>query len=162
MEKNQRETGLEALRLALTEKQRAFAEALAAGAEPIAAARKAGFGEKIAGAQAGKMLKNQKVLAYREALEAEGGAEPEVSPQWVWRKLAEVAERCMEQTPHMVWDKESRSYVHDGTWEFDAEGAIKALSAIGKMAIGSESPRGRSESRSIEDFLEELEGGRHF
>ncbi len=162
MEMRHRDMSLEELRSALTEKQLAFAQALAEGAEPIAAARKAGFGEKIAGAQAAKMLKNEKVLAYREALERDNAGEMEVTPQWVWRKLAEVAERCMEQTPHMVWDKESRCYVHDGTFEFDAEGAIKALSAIGKMAVGPDSGKGRSEGRSIEDFLEELEGGRRF
>ena len=148
------------LRENMTEKQYAFAEALARGTEPIAAAIKAGFGDKIAGAQAAKMLKNPKVIACRNALEAQKG-ETEVTAQWVWRKLAEVAERCMEQTPHMVWDKESRSYVHDGTWEFDAEGAIKALSAIGKLAIAQDSGKSGSE-RSIEDFLEELEGGRRF
>ena len=149
------------LRESMTEKQYAFAEALAQGLEPIAAAKKAGFGEKIAGAQAAKMLKNPKVIACREALE-EPKAEEELTAQWVWRKLAEVAERCMEQTPHMVWDKESRSYVHDGTWEFDAEGAIKALSAIGKMAITQESGKSLGERAGIEEFLEELEGGRRF
>ena len=158
----EKDMGAEALRLVLTEKQRAFAEALAEGAEPAAAAKAAGFGEKIAGAQAARMLKNEKILAYREALERERELPEEVTPRWVWRKLAEVAERCMEQTPHMVWDKESRSYVHDGTFEFDAEGAIKALSAIGKMAMGSDMGKGRAEGRSIEDFLEELEGGRSF
>lgn len=84
----------------------------------------------------------------------------ELSPQWVWQKLAEVAERCMEQTPHMVWDKESRSYVHDGTFDFDADGAIKALSAIGKMAVGEE--RRDKDGKSLEELLEELEGGRQF
>lgn len=162
MERKQKDMSLGQLRELLTEKQLAFAEALAEGAEPREAAVKAGYSTKIASAQGAKMLKNENVRAYREALEAEQASQTEVTPQWVWRKLAEVAERCMEQTPHMVWDKESRSYVHDGTFEFDAEGAIKALSAIGKMAMGSEGLKGRSEGRSIEDFLEELEGGRHF
>ena len=52
------------LRESMTEKQYAFAEALAQGLEPIAAAKKAGFGEKIAGAQAAKMLKKGGRLIY--------------------------------------------------------------------------------------------------
>ena len=160
METNFGAMSAEQLRQSMTEKQYAFAEALSQGLEPLAAARKAGFGEKIAGAQAAKMLKNPKVIACRNALEAQK-PEEELTAQWVWRKLAEVAERCMEQTPHMVWDKESRSYVHDGTWEFDAEGAIKALSAIGKLALGHEGGK-TTERVGIEEFLEELEGGRRF
>lgn len=121
----------------------------------------AGYPEKIAAAQAARLMKNEKIAAYARAKAGESEGEA-ISQDWVKRKLAEVAERCMEPTPHMVWDKSSQSYVHDGTWDFDADGAIKALSAIGKLDMLSEQPRVKEEFQGVEAFLEQFEGGRGF
>ena len=149
------------LKAALTERQLKFAEAVIEGAEARSAAIKAGYSEKTAAVQASRMLKNPKISAYIQAAAAENAAE-DISQDWVKRKLAEVAERCMEPTPHMVWDKSSQSYVHDGTWDFDADGAIKALSAIGKLDMLSEQPREKEEAQSVEAFLEQFDNGRGF
>ncbi len=162
MEKSLNNMSAGELREKLTAKQLCFANALIEGSDPKSAAIRAGYSEKSAAVQAAKLLKNEKIAAYRQAKAAELSTEDGISQGWVKRKLAEVAERCMEPTPHMVWDKSSQSYVHDGTWDFDADGAIKALSAIGKLDMLSEQPKTKEELQSVEAFLEQLEGGRSF
>ncbi|MBR2880035.1 MAG: terminase small subunit [Oscillospiraceae bacterium] len=161
MENDTGSMGIGELKSALTERQFKFAEAIIEGAEPKIAAQKAGYSEKTAAVQASRLLKNGKISAYIKA-RTSANAEEDISQDWVKRKLAEVAERCMEPTPHMVWDKSSQSYVHDGTWDFDADGAIKALSAIGKLDMLSEQPREKETFQGVEAFLEQLEGGRGF
>ena len=146
---------------ALTAKQMKFAQAIIDGADPKSAAIKAGYSEKTAAVQGSRMMKSGKISAYIEAALSAKSSE-DISQDWVKRKLAEVAERCMEPTPHMVWDKSSQSYVHDGTWDFDADGAIKALSAIGKLDMLSAQSETGEEIQSVESFLDRFEGGRSF
>ena len=143
---------------ALTAKQMKFVQAIIEGADPKSAAVKAGYSEKTAAVQGSRMMKNGKISAYiEEAMSAKSSED--ISQDWVKRKLAEVAQRCMEPTPHMVWDKSSQSYVHDGTWDFDADGAIKALSAIGKLDMLSAQSETGEEIQSVEAFLDRFEGG---
>ena len=146
---------------ALTAKQLRFVQALIEGADPKSAAIRAGYSEKTAAVQASRMMKSEKISAYIEEAKSAKSSE-DISQDWVKRKLAEVAERCMEPTPHMVWDKSSQSYVHDGTWDFDADGAIKALSAIGKLDMLSAQSETSEEVQSVESFLDRFEGGRSF
>ncbi len=148
-------------RAALTARQLKFAQAIIEGADPKSAAIKAGYSEKSATVQGNRMLKSEKISAYiEEALSSKSSED--ISQDWVKRKLAEVAERCMEPTPHMVWDKSSQSYVHDGTWDFDADGAIKALSAIGKLDMLSVQGESKEEVQGVEAFLEQMDGSRSF
>ena len=146
---------------ALTARQLKFAQAVIEGADPKSAAIKAGYSEKTAAVQGSRMMKNGKVSAYiEEALSSKSSED--ISQDWVKRKLAEVAERCLEPTPHMVWDKSSQSYDHDGTWDFDADGAIKAHSAIGKLDMLSVQSEKGEEVQSVEAFLDRFEGSRSF
>lgn len=146
---------------ALTARQMKFAQAVIEGADPRDAAIKAGYSEKTAAVQGSRLMKSGKVSAYIEEALSSTDSE-DISQDWVKRKLAEVAQRCMEPTPHMVWDKSSQSYVHDGTWDFDADGAIKALSAIGKLDMLSVQSEKGEEAESVEAFLDRFEGSRSF
>ena len=151
------------LRVLLTDRQISFVEALIEGADAATAAVRAGYAERSAAGQASRMLKNEKVAAYRRARYIELYDKVGVSPEWVGLKLVEIVERCMEATPHMVWDSSRKEYVPDGTWNFDANGATKALSAVGRSAGGfSDDPPPRSRNRGVEAFLARMEGGRKF
>lgn len=151
------------LRGLLTDRQISFVEALIEGADAATAAVRAGYAERSAAGQASRMLKNEKVAAYRRARYIELYDKVGVSPEWVGLKLVEIVERCMEATPHMVWDSSRKEYVPDGTWNFDANGATKALSAIGRsLGMFSDKPQARSENEGVEAFLARMEGGRKF
>lgn len=56
----------------------------------------------------------------------------EITPQQVEQRLMEIADRCMEATPHRVWNKADKIWEEDGVWTFDAANAIRALMEIGK------------------------------
>ena len=151
------------LRSLLTDRQISFVEGLVSGLDATSAAVLAGYAEKSAAQQASKMLKNDKVAAYRRARYIELYDKVGVSPEWVGLKLVEIVERCMEATPHLVWDSSKKEYVPDGTWNFDANGATKALSAIGKsLGMFSDKPQAKTEQEGVEAFLARMEGGRKF
>lgn len=151
------------LRGMLTDRQIAFVEALINGEDATSAAVRAGYAAHSAAGQASRMLKNEKVAAYRRARYIELYDKVGVSPEWVGLKLVEIVERCMEATPHMIWDSSKKEYVPDGNWMFDANGATKALSAIGKsLGMFSEKPKAKTEQEGVEAFLARMEGGRKF
>lgn len=39
----------------------------------------------------------------------------------------EIVERCMQATPHLTRNSETKQREPDGTWEFDPAGAMRAL-----------------------------------
>ena len=60
-----------------------------------------------------------------------------ITPTQVEQRLMEIAERCMENTPRMVYNKSTRQWEEDGSYTFDAANAIKALTEIGKyLGVG--------------------------
>ena len=163
MEKSLKDMSAAELRGLLTDRQIAFVEAIIEGADATTAAIRAGYAEKSAARQASRMLKNEKVAAYRRARYIDTYDKIGVSPEWVGLKLVEIVERCMEATPHMVWDSSKKEYVPDGTWNFDAKGATTALSAIGKsLGMFSDKPQAKTEQEGVEAFLARMEGGRKF
>ena len=116
----------------LTDKERMFVHALLACGNQTQAAVAAGYSKKSAHVQASRMLKKDKVLAYKRACVKQIYAEKGITPETVLLKLAEIYERCMEAVPHETWDTAAKAYVADGTWVFDARGAVKALELMGK------------------------------
>ena len=43
-----------------------------------------------------------------------------ITPTQVEQRLMEIAERCMENTPRMVYNKSTRQWEEDGSYTFDA------------------------------------------
>jgi len=119
----------------LTERQRRFVEALLVCGRTRDAAISAGYSEKNADSQASRMLKNDKVLAYRRAYAIQEYDKLGMSPQKVLLDLMELYKRCMSAEPVLEWqevDKKMR-LVPNGEWQFDTRGALKALELIGKQ-----------------------------
>ena len=52
-----------------------------------------------------------------------------IRPEQVEQRLMEIAERCMEETPRMVYNKSLKQWEEDGSYTFDAANAIEALKA---------------------------------
>jgi len=122
---------LEELERALKPQQRSFVmELLQNGGNGTAAAIKAGYSPKSAAAQATRLLKNAKVVAYRRACARQIYSQLGLTHQAIGLHLYEIFQRCMEAKPHMSWDTDEHAYVPDGSWQFDARGAIKALDML--------------------------------
>lgn len=115
----------------LTPRQKRFVEEYLRNGNGTAAAIAAGYSEKTAAGQASRLLKEPAVQEYRMELEKKLFDEMGISDAWIGRRLAEIAERCMQGQPHMSWNPETRQKEPDGLWVFDPGGATKALHELG-------------------------------
>lgn len=153
------------LRGMLNTRQIKFVEELEKGGTMAEAAIRAGYAKKTAASQASALLKNPKVAAYRRARAIDQYNRLGISEEWVGLKLIEVLNRCMEGVPHMVWDSERHEMVPDGTWNFDAKGALQALGKIGDSLgmFKQEKKQEQAGGQTIEEYLEKYgNGGREF
>ena len=113
----------------LTSKQQRFVHELLAGASATQAAIAAGYSEKTAAAQASRLLKDEKIAAYRREYAKKIFDRLGVSAESLALELETIKRRCMEAEPHLRWDPELKAWTPDGGWLFDAAGAIKAIKA---------------------------------
>ena len=116
----------------LNERQRRFVEELETGISATEAAQRAGYSAATAASQASRMLRNDKVLAYRRARVTALYLTRGVSGEWIGLQLLEIYSRCMAGEPHMSWESAAHTYVPDGTWVFDAKNAVNALEKLGR------------------------------
>lgn len=96
------------------------------------AAKRAGYAEKTAAAQAARLLKNVNVLSRVRALQKERLEKLAVTQESVLLNLLEVYDRCMQKKPVMEWDYNLKEYQETGEYVFDSKGALRALELIGK------------------------------
>lgn len=94
-----------------------------------------------------------------EKIEAKAEAEATLivgTREWVKQSLVEVANRCMQKSPVMTFDRENKEYVQatdaDGNhlWTFNAAGANRALELVGKD-VGMFDDRVSLEVRKLSD-----------
>lgn len=122
----------EELRELLTPRQIAFVEAYIQSGDATEAAIMAGYSRKTAASQGSRMLRNDKIAAYRRARIISLYDQAGVSPAWVGLRLVEIVERCMDGKPHLIWNSQTHAWEADGTWMFDAKNAVSALQTIGR------------------------------
>lgn len=161
---NEQETELRELEKRLTARQRRFVEELEKDGVAYKAAERAGYSKRSAAQQAGELLKNPKVLAYRQAraraeFEALGYGKDHLA-----MKLCEIVDRCMEKKPVLEWDSAAHAWVESGRWQFDSRGAVRAIEAIAKLqGYYEDKVKISASAESVEEFLKRLgEGGREF
>lgn len=156
---------LEELERLLTEQQKRFVAELERDGKPAEAAKRAGYSEKTAESQASRLLKNVKIAAYRRARSIDLYKRQGITPEWVGNELLEIYRRCMEAEPHFSWDREARAWMPDGTWVFDAKGALNAIGKIGE-SMGMFRPEKKQASegggQTVEEYLKGLGSGRKF
>lgn len=120
----------------LTPRQRLFALEYIKDRNGKQAAIRAGYSPHTAESQASRLLRHAKVAALVEAKAAKVAARLELSAEYVLGSLKTVAERCQQAVPVMVRDGRDMVQKTDergeGVWEFDSNGANRALELLGK------------------------------
>ncbi len=111
----------------LNPKQKRFVQEYLRIGNATEAAVSAGYSPKSAASWGSRLLDLPEVQAYRRELEQEMFDEMGVSRAWIGRRLVEITERCMQKTPVLEWNSETRQKEFCGVWQFDPSGALKAL-----------------------------------
>ena len=112
-----------------------------------------------AAAQGERLLRTPEVQRYRREAEQRMFEAIGVSSAWIGRRLVEIVDRCMQATPHMARNPETKQREPDGTWEFDPAGAMRALHELDEHMRGLRAETEEDESaetvQSFEDWLAE-------
>jgi len=124
---------IEGLEKRLGGRQLRFVAALERGLTLTQAAAEAGYSERSARSQGSRLMKNDDIAALRRARARLAYLDSGVSREKLICELLEIKDRCMKETPHLVWDSDSREWVPDGTWMFDSNGAVKAIKQIAEL-----------------------------
>lgn len=121
------------------------------------AAKRAGYSEKSAYSQAGRLLKNAEILARVRELQHEQVERISVSADYVVLKLMETREKCMEPVP--VLDSNGNQ---TGEYTFDSKGALRALELLGRH-LGMFDDRlkitAKMNTGKLDSILAQLKGG---
>ena len=121
------------------------------------AAKRAGYSEKSAYSQAGRLLKNAEILARVRELQHEQVERLSVSADYVVLKLMETREKCMEPVP--VLDSNGNQ---TGEYTFDSKGALRALELLGRH-LGMFDDRlkitAKMNTGKLDSILAQLKGG---
>ncbi len=142
----------------ITPQQKRFVQEYLKSGNATAAAIAAGYSARSAASRASKLLETQGVIEYRRKLEKKLFDEMGISKAWIGRRLVEIVERCTQKTPVLEWNPETRQKEPNGFWEFDANGAIRALHELTEHMNFAEGEQSAAES--IEDWLARQEGSK--
>lgn len=112
---------------ALTARQRRFVEEYLACGDGPEAAIAAGYSPTTAEERARELLRDPAVQRCRRESEQRLFDAMGVSSAWIGRRLVEIVDRCMQATPHLTRNPETKQREPDGIWEFDPAGAMRAL-----------------------------------
>ena len=102
------------------------------------AAARAGYSKKTANEQAARLLARVNVRGAVDRALGDAAKRAGIDAEYVLSSLKEVVERCMQRKRVMIFDKVEKEMVQatdetgEGVWEFDANGANKALELLGK------------------------------
>ena len=111
----------------LSMKKRKFVEEYLACGDAYEAAVAAGYRQETAASQGERLLKDPEVQRYRRELEQRLFEGMGITSAWIGRRLVEIVDRCMQATPHLSRNPETKEREPDGTWEFDPAAAMRAL-----------------------------------
>ncbi len=125
----------------LTEKQKRFCEEYLVDLNATKAYIRAGYSEKGARVSASQLLANPNVSEYVYQLREKQKAKTGVTTEYLINSFKEIADRCMQKVPVMVWELDeegNRVKVQatddegNGIWEFDGATANRSLELLGK------------------------------
>lgn len=116
----------------LTKKQKVFVKEYLIDLNATQAMIRAGYSAKTANEAGSRMLAKVSVKKAIEESLAERSEKLDITAEYVLNGLKTVAERCMQGTPVLEFDKQMGEYVMTGEWKFDSGGANKSLELLGK------------------------------
>ena len=154
------EVTLSELERKLNEREKQFVLHLVSGLSGTESAIKAGYSPKTAASQASRMLRNVKISAYRRALTRAILEQRCLTPESIALMLFEIYERCMQKSPVLEWNRETREWLESGVWQFDARGATRVLELLGKNAgMFVEKVQVSGHVGGIEEYLKTVNNG---
>lgn len=124
----------------VTERHDRFVQEYLVDLNGTAAAIRAGFAPKAAAAQASRLLKNVNIQKALLAAMKKRAQKVDLDADYVLQSLIELAERCMQRKPVMDFNYETKQLEQrmemvdgkmEGVWQFDSQGANKALRSLG-------------------------------
>lgn len=126
--------------MSLNAKQKRFSLEYLKDFNGTQAAIRSGYSPKTAASQAFDLLRKPEIKQFLNEFGKKIEDEALVTVNYVITGIKEVAERCLQRKPVMVFDKEEKAYKQavdeatgEGIWEFDSTGANKALENLGRF-----------------------------
>jgi phage terminase small subunit len=130
----------------LNEKQLRFCQEYIVDLNGSQAAIRASYSEDTSASIASELLTKPNILSYINDILYERAERTKVTADYVITSLKEVVQRCLQKKPVMYFDKAEKEYkqetctvddgdgsIHEeGVWEFDSQGANKALETLAK------------------------------
>lgn len=123
---------IEAAKL-LSDQQRMFVHQYMLDLNGTQAAIRAGYSPKTAAARASRLLRMDKVRAYRDVLMEERFRAIGVDKYNIAMCVWQIYLKCTQKEPVLEWDTEAHDWVPTGEWQFDVKGALKALDMLRQM-----------------------------
>ncbi len=146
----------------LKPRERAFVEFYDECGNGTLAAQRAGYSPdncNSAAVAASRLLRSDKIIAYRRARARELYERLGLSKETLALNLDEVRRRAMAAEPHMGYNSETKEWEPDGTWVYDGRTAARALELMGNL-IGAYETKVTADvtTRSVEDYLAAIDG----
>lgn len=122
----------------LNDRQETFCKEYIVDLHVTNAAIRAGYSEKTAYAIGSENLTKLEIRSRIAELMDERSKRTMVDADFVVRNLVDIAQKCQQKVPVMVFDPINKAMVqkqdenNNNVWEFDSNGANKALELLGK------------------------------
>lgn len=126
----------------MNEGQRQFCEEYIIDFNGSQAAIRAGYSKNTANRIASRLLTNVDIQNYIKELIENRNKRTKITQDEVIADIIEVKNRCMQKAPVVKYDKEEEDYIQvqdefgRDVWQFDANGANKALDMLMKHTGG--------------------------
>ena len=122
----------------MTDKQEAFCREYLIDLNATQAAIRAGYSKDTAYSIGNENLTKPEIRTRIGEMMDERSKRTLVDADFVVKNLIEVSQRCLQKVPVMDWDHATKSMVQrqdeagNDMWEFDSQGANRALELLGK------------------------------
>lgn len=116
----------------LTDKQERFCLEYIVDLNATQAAIRSGYSEDTARSIGAENLTKPAIRAYVRELMNKRSDDTLVDAYFVVHSLIENVKRCQQAEPVLEWDYEEKVMKPTGEWQYDSQGANKALELLGK------------------------------
>lgn len=157
----------EELERSIPARQRRFIEEYEKDLNGTEAAIRAGYAasakdeasrKRSAAVAASRMLRNDKLSAYRRARARLLCEQIGLDNNKIILRLEDIFKRCTAAEPVMAWDSEAHDWRESGVWKFDAKNALRALELMGgELGMFGQKVQVSGSIGGIESYLAKLD-----